>query len=189
MRGILTPGADSSSTNPGSRADDEGTRRSYRPSNVALRFHAAFNANGARDERAGLRDGVVDGDARSDGFAGDADAIEAHRRARRRGARPGPEKSEGRRERAPPAKATGGSPRRRARPPEDTLPRRPPPRLTTPSPPRSGASSAATASSVSRPRPSPRSLMSYLRCDDAMRPSPGPPVAGLPPHPRRFVRR
>ena len=80
---------------------------------VALRFPAAAcNANGARDERAGLRDGVVDGDARSDGSAGDADAIEAHRRARRRGARPGPEKSEGRRDRAPPAKATGGRPRR-----------------------------------------------------------------------------
>ena len=32
-------------------------------------------------------------------------------------------------------------------------------------------------------------FMSYLRCDDATRPSPGQPVAGLPPHPRRFVRR
>lgn len=32
-------------------------------------------------------------------------------------------------------------------------------------------------------------FMSYLRCDDATRPSPWPPVARLRPPPRRFVRR
>ena len=112
----------------------------------------------------------------SDGFAGDADAIEAHRRARRRGGVPSREVRRATRRAPRPGKRQGGALLARASAGE-TPPRRPPPTSTTPSPPRSGASSAATASSVSRPRPSPRRYVL-----PQVRPS-RPPVARLRPLP------